>query len=115
MAESLKSFSVLIAWSDSDHEQGDYAATVRAANADDAEAMVRALMADSACEEDCDTGDFGRLIECTQGAIWKAADLEKALRALKAVALWNDDSGRAAFDAAVKLADDVLADIDGEG
>ncbi|MER9259425.1 hypothetical protein [Mesorhizobium sp. M0619] len=112
MAESLKSFSVLIAWSDNDLEQGDYAATVRAANADDAEAMVRTLMADSAGDDDRETDGYGRLIECTEGAIWKASDLEKALRALRAVAIRDDDSDQAAFDAAVKMTDDVLADID---
>ncbi|MGX9144696.1 hypothetical protein [Mesorhizobium sp. 128a] len=111
MTENVKSYSVLIAWSDSDLEQGDYAATVRAPNADAAEALVRALMADSV-SDDKKTGGFGRLIECSEGAIWHAADLEKALRALKAVAVWDADSDRTAFDAAMAFADNVLADID---
>ena len=65
----IKTYSVLIAWSDTDDEQGEFGATVRAPNPEEAEAMTRAKMRE--------TGDgyspFGRLLDCTEGAAWAAA------------------------------------------
>ncbi len=72
----LKTYSVLIAWSDSYRDDGEYGATVRAPTPDEAEAMTRAKMRA--------TGDgswpFGSVLDCSEGAAWAAADLEKALR-----------------------------------
>lgn len=79
----LKTYSVIINWDDSDREQGNYAWTGRAPNHDEAEAMARAAMRA--------TGEgshpFGSLVECSEGAIWAAADLEKALRPI----IWQLD------------------------
>ena len=89
-----KTYSVLIRWSDNDKEQGEFGAIVRASTYDEAETIARAEM--RAChienhgeegqdEYENDEGEFGgSLIECTEGAIWKAKELEAALRALLA-------------------------------
>ncbi|TPK87048.1 hypothetical protein FJ936_06790 [Mesorhizobium sp. B2-4-13] len=129
MAE-LQNFSLLIAWNDDDEEQGEFGDTVRAESFEKAERIVRARMIKSHWREHRDpafethneslsgyvNGDgtyFGRVIESAPGAIWRAAELEKALRALRAVAVWNEDSDRTAFDAAMAKANSVLAEIDG--
>lgn len=107
----MKTYSILIAWNDNDDEEGDYGATVRATDRDEAEAKVRALMAadDQFSEparciqcgctdndgsdicpdcggaiEDVEPREYGRLLDCTEGAMWKAADLEAALRDMRA-------------------------------
>lgn len=103
MTEALKTFSVLIAWNDDDDEQGNYGTIVRAANYDDAEAKARADMRENHIANHCDSDDdeeeiaescaeyehkdfrgnviFGGSVqECYPGAIWKAEDLEAALR-----------------------------------
>lgn len=77
----LKTYSVIINWHDRDREQGTYAATVRAPDYEEAEAIVRQMMRA--------TGEgswpFGTCVECSEGAAWAAADLEKALREVEAV------------------------------
>lgn len=99
MAE-LKTFSVLIAWSDDDEEQGEFGDTVRAVSFDKAERIVRARMIWShwrdhwdrdfesrresiASYRNPDGSYFGRVVESAPGAIWRAADLEKALRDMR--------------------------------
>lgn len=76
----LKTFSILINWDDDDDEQGAYGATVRAPDHDEAEAIARSMMRA--------TGEgswpFGSCVECSEGAAWAAADLERALRAIQA-------------------------------
>jgi hypothetical protein len=79
----MKTFSVLIAWNDSDDEEGDYGATVRAADRDEAESKVRVLMAVDDQFADDGPREYGRLLDCTEGAMWKAADLEAALRDMR--------------------------------
>lgn len=80
----MKTYSVLIAWNDEQEDEGDYGAIVRAADRDEAEAKVRAMMA--ADDQFADEGarEYGRLLDCTEGATWKAADLEEALRDMRA-------------------------------
>ena len=81
---NLKTFSVLLAWQDNDPEQGEFGCTVRATGYEDAEAKARQKMRDCYAEQydqEMD-GDGGRVIELSEGAIWAARDLEKALRAL---------------------------------
>ncbi|MER9171210.1 hypothetical protein NKI12_28555 [Mesorhizobium australicum] len=129
MAE-LQTFSVLVAWNDDDDEQGEFGDTVRAESLEKAERIVRARMIkshwrghrDLAIETHRESlsayanGDgtyFGRVVESAPGAIWRAADLEKALRGLRAVAVWGENSDRIAFDSAMAKADSALAEIDG--
>lgn len=87
-----RTFSVLIAWDDNDQEQGEYGTIVRAANHDEAETLARAEMrnchienyGEDGVDEYVDSeGQFGgSVIECSPGAIWKAQELEDALRDL---------------------------------
>lgn len=87
-----RTFSVLIRWNDMDLDQGDFGTTVRASSYDEAEALARVDMRnchienhgeDSADEYEHEDGTFGgSVIECTEGAIWKARELENALRNL---------------------------------
>lgn len=72
----LKTYSVVINWNDRDVDEGTFGATVRAPNRDEAEAIVRSLM--RATDEG--SWPFGSVVECSEGTIWAAADLEKALR-----------------------------------
>jgi len=72
----LKTYSIIINWDDTDDEQGNFAATVRAPNEAEAEAITRSLM--RATDEG--SWPFGSVVECSEGAAWAAADLEKALR-----------------------------------
>lgn len=131
MAE-LKTYSVLIAWDDDD-EKGEYGDTVRARDSEEAEVKVRESMRNCHIENHCgsdDTADEiaescaeyettdlygnvifgGRVLDCHEGAIWKAADLEKRLRDLIAVELYFGDhpQRQAAFNAAREL----IASID---
>ncbi|TJW14403.1 MAG: hypothetical protein E5W82_10530 [Mesorhizobium sp.] len=137
MTDNLKTFSVLFAWADNDREQGDYGTVVRAANHDEAESKGRADMRENHISNHCDADadedeiaescaeyehtDFrgniifgGRLIECSEGAIWKAADLEKALRRIDArlKGEWYDPTGDLESDIAGVLRP-ILAELDG--
>lgn len=80
----MKTYSVLIAWNDDDSEEGEYGATVRAKSHADAEKQVRELMARDDQfgddDEDAEPRNFGRVIDSHEGAIWKADELETALR-----------------------------------
>jgi len=85
MAKQL--YSLIVNWHDRDAEQGNYAATVRAADADEAEEVVRKMMRQQLAEErDCPVDEvddeFGSVVECGTGAYWAADRMEKALAAL---------------------------------
>lgn len=105
MADLLKTYSVLIAWNDNDDDQGEFGDIVRATSSDDAVAKVRAAMRENHienhCDEDMDEDEIaescaeyehegfdgekifgGRVLDCHEGAIWKAAAMETALRDL---------------------------------
>lgn len=131
----LKTYSVLIAWDDNDDEQGEFGDTVRAASPEEAEAKVRDAMRESHIANHCDANDSdedvaescaqyehddfrgnkifgGRVLDCHEGAIWKAAEIEKRLRDLLRVVDeyaarcgWADNGERA-------LARATIADID---
>jgi hypothetical protein len=116
----MQTFSPLIAWDDDDTEQGEYGTTVRAASVIEAEQMARAEMRTFHQENYDDDGEEhmqpdgtfgGRLIEAAPGAIWKAQDLENALRAMVATELFLGDhpQRQSAYHQARKL----LAEIDG--
>lgn len=101
MADTLKTYSVLFNWADGT-DQGTYGTVIRAVDYDDAEDKGRADMrenhianhckADATPEEIAEScaeyeSEFlgkvvfgGEMLECAEGAIWKAADMEKALR-----------------------------------
>lgn len=72
----LKTYSVLIAWSDTDDEQGEFGIVVRAPDMEEAEAMARAQMRRTGQG----TPPFGRLMDVYRGSIWDAHTLESALR-----------------------------------
>lgn len=138
MADTLKTYSVVINWDDRNLEKGDFAETVKARDERHAERIVRAHMCwfhwhnyrwkgDGRRESLAPYHDghgqyFGTMTQCTEGAIWKAAPLEAALRlALAAlVAAYGEPTmpeptalesvkGREAILAARK----VIAEIDG--
>lgn len=98
----MKTWSLLFNWQDGDREQGTFGTYVRAETAEEAERLGRIDMREhyigqfhsgddedeikEACElhEDED-GEFGgSMVECYEGAIWKAHELEEALRVLLA-------------------------------
>lgn len=110
---TLKTYSVLFNWADNDPEQGTYGTYVRAKDYDEAERLGRLDMRnnhlsnhppedgeteDEACSYYEDTNlkgekEFGgSMIECHEGAIWKAHDLEVALRTIIARinGVWDD-------------------------
>lgn len=123
----LKTYSVVIRWSDSYDDMGDFGEFVKARDGGHAERIVRASMIRQQwSERDPDTSKrdslelyansdgtfFGSVVECYEGAIWKAAELEKRLRALLAVVDevagrcgWADNGERA-------LARMTIADLD---
>ncbi|BCH33200.1 hypothetical protein MesoLjLc_51300 [Mesorhizobium sp. L-8-10] len=122
----LKTYSLLIAWCDGDDEQGTFGSTVRAGSFEEAERKVREEMresyiaemggdeeAEDMANDREDDGQFGgSVLECSEGALWKAADLENCLRGLLAQVDefadrcgWSDHGER---DAARKL----IAEID---
>lgn len=125
----MKTFSVVINWDDNDKEQGDFGEIVRARDERHAERIVRARMIKSHWENHREEGEsrreslssyhdgygeyFGSVVECYEGAIWKADELEKALRGLLAQiddmasrCGWSDHGER---EAARK----IIAEIDG--
>lgn len=92
-------YSVVLAWDDDDDEQGDFGTVVRASSAEEAEAKARQEMRnchlenyppeDGESEEEAcalytdKEGVFGgKVISIDEGAIWRAAELERALRDL---------------------------------
>ncbi|WPE19910.1 hypothetical protein [Shinella zoogloeoides] len=87
-----RTFSVLIRWNDNDQEQGEFGTIVRADDCEDAETLARADMRashienhgeDTASEYEHEDGTFGgSVVEICEGAIWKAKELEAALRAM---------------------------------
>lgn len=127
MADKLKKYSLVIAWDDTDREQGTYGATVRARGHEHAERIVRARMAWSHWENyrdqdqsrreslrsylNHDGSYFGSVLECSEGAIWQAVEMEAALRE---VAEWADlieqNYPEMLFTKSVRK---VLAEIDG--
>jgi hypothetical protein len=114
----LRTYSVIINWNDRDQEQGTFGTTVRAANHDEAEALARKEMRmfhvnnygdDSVDEYEDNDGTFGgSVVECSEGAAWKAVEMEAALRRL--IAGSTDDISEA-MDHAHK----IIAEIDGKG
>lgn len=127
MADTLKVYSVVIAWCDGDPDQGDWGTYVRADNDTEAKALARlAMRAEyiaNEVPEGHDPNDWcvqylgrngfgGRIMSCDEGAAWLSPRLEAALRALlgevdemTARAGW---AGNGARDEARK----VLAEID---
>jgi hypothetical protein len=93
--DKLRTFFVLIAWDDHDDEQGAFGDIVRARDGNHAERITRARMCWSHWQNHRRRGEsrrdslaahigtsgryFGRVLDCQEGAIWKAADLERAL------------------------------------
>ncbi len=115
----MKTWSFLIAWNDNDAEEGEYGATVRAESVEVAEIKARELMARDDQSSDPDDLDvepreYGRVIDCHEGAIWKASELEAALRRIDArlKGEWYDPTGDLESDIAGVLRP-VLAEIDG--
>jgi hypothetical protein len=118
----LKTYSVVLNWQDGDYEQGTFGTIVRAVDHDDAEKKARKDMRATYAEQMNMTEEEeaelepaenfgGSVIEISEGAIWMALDLEKALRALRlAAARFEDDPD---LDAAKELADKVLGELDG--
>lgn len=112
MAHDLKTYSVLIAWCDGDHEQGEYGWTGRAADPADAQEKARRDMwvQEENDPDDYDAEDppYGTVLETAEGAIWRAADMEKALRDLVA---WESLMG--GFEApAWEAARKIVAELD---
>lgn len=116
----MKTYSLLIAWDDDDPDVGDFGATVRAADEDEAENLVRAQMRASYAmdygsegeEYAHEDGAFGgRVIDLCEGAIWKAKELEEALRAVIATEMAPGDNAKrhAAFEGARKLIAEIEA------
>lgn len=135
MAEVLKSYSVLIAWDDQDDEKGSFGDIVRARDFDHAERIVRARMMRIQWDEAAryspplskrEVADnhsttflgihryFGRVLDNHEGAIWKAADLEKALRGLIAEVVQMGDwqGNKAIFSKAMLEARSLIKEID---
>ncbi|AZO29356.1 hypothetical protein [Mesorhizobium sp. M1B.F.Ca.ET.045.04.1.1] len=131
-AKPLKTFSLLFAWSDNDKEQGEYGTVVRAESYDDAEAKGRADMRENHisnhCDADADEDEIaescaeyehtdlygnivfgGRLIEAHVGAIWKAAELETALRDIITSSDANDSGS---LMNAIEAGRAIIAEID---
>lgn len=128
MAEALKVYSVVIVWNDRQRDEGTYGDTVRARDSEHAERIVRARMMRSMWADwrgdktmtKSDIADmyatttyngvqyFGECVECSEGASWKAADMEKALRTLLA---WAQHMG--GWEApAWRDAEKIIAEID---
>jgi hypothetical protein len=98
MMADLKTYSVLIRWDDNDLEQGEFGEIVRATSAQHAERIVRARMIRTHWQDyreewesrwdslssyrNSDGSYFGTVVDCHEGAIWKAKELEDALRGL---------------------------------
>jgi len=93
----LRTYSVLIRWNDSYLDMGDYGEIVRARDGTHATRIVRARMARQRWSEreegetkaeslelyrDAFGNLFGAVTECHEGAIWKSAEVERALRHL---------------------------------
>jgi len=110
----MKTFSLLIAWDDNDCEKGEFGDTVRAVDAETAEAIVRERMAEydrneyGYTDEELADMEYGRVIDCHEGAIWKAAELERALRNLFS---WHMGGSLESADLWHKAAT-ILAEID---
>ncbi len=82
----LRTWSIIINWHDDDSEQGTYGTTVRACNHHAAERMVYWEMFASYNEGEDEpdvpddiTDHYGSVVECSEGAHWKASELENAL------------------------------------
>lgn len=114
----MKLYSVIINWHDRDPDQGTYGATVRAHNHGEAETMVRQMMRASLAEErGCEVeevdDEFGSPVEVAEGAIWKAAELEQALRSvLRGVSPYTRHEDILATEARARA---LLAEIDSIG
>lgn len=123
----LHTYSVVIRWSDSYDDMGDYGEYVRARDAEHAERIVRARMVKTIWRESLNPGEsrrdvlglydngdgtfFGSVTECTEGAIWKAKDMESILRDL--VAAWDKPGGRIVdAQAVVERAQKIVAELD---
>ncbi len=86
--EPLRTWSVVIAWSNTEHELGTFGSTVRAVTSEAAEEMVRWQMwwidresYDRDEEPPADIDDqWGDVQDCSPGATWEAQNLEAALR-----------------------------------
>lgn len=99
----MKTWSLIFNWNDRDKEQGTFSTCVRAENHEEAEKLGRLDMRafhldayppengqteDEACElyEDLNLDgekEFGgSLVDISEGAVWKAQELEDALRGL---------------------------------
>lgn len=91
----MQTYSVLIAWNDNDDEEGEFGWTGRASDTNEAEKKAREAMRASYRDDygdECadlregDEGEVfgGRVIDLQVGAMWRAGDLEVALRGLLA-------------------------------
>ncbi len=99
-------YSVIMNWNDNDSEEGTYGWSGIAADEADAERLTREAMAGDdqfADDEDDDPREFGSVVEITTGAVWKAQELEDALRALIPHATAGE---------ALAAAEKLLADLD---
>lgn len=85
--EDLNLYSVMIQWNDEDAEEGTYGTSVWARSPDEAEAFAREEMA---AEAGLDEDEFGTAFEITEGAFWKASDLETTLRKIVELANSGD-------------------------
>lgn len=112
----LKTYSVIINWNDRDAECGTYGTTVRACNHEAAEQAARWEMWASDNDGGGDpppddiTDEYGSCVESSEGAAWKARDMEGVLRDLLA---WEHMMG--GFSAtAWERARAIIAEIDGK-
>lgn len=93
MTEEI-TFSVLLRWDDNDKEQGEFGVFVRASDHEEAERLARIAMRECHIAnygedtvelyESADGTFGGSVVDCHEGAIWKAKELEEALRDLLA-------------------------------
>lgn len=126
MTNNLKTYSLVIGWYGNDDEQGTYGETVKARDQYHAERIVRARMCwnhwsnyrgpgESRRESldsyrNNDGSYFGIVMDCTEGAAWKAAEMETTLRD---IILSSDADDAGSLANAIEAAKKIIAEIDG--
>jgi hypothetical protein len=120
VSEQLKTYSVLIAYADHDPEQGEWGGMVCASDPGEAVIKARRAMHDETGEweqgdpepSDDELIDVqGRIIEVNEGAVWRAGELEQALRD---IVQSSDANDHGSLMNAVEAASRLLASIDAD-
>lgn len=79
----MKTYSILLNWNDN-NDDGTFGTTVRAETQEEAEHLARIEMWNSYHTEDPTPEEIaatgGSVLEVTEGAIWRAAEMEAILR-----------------------------------